>query len=509
MSSGVPRTAEADVHRTRLYSAAQVRELDRRAIEELGIPGYELMQRAAAAAFEALQQQWPRARRVAVLCGSGNNGGDGYEIARLARAAGLDVDLARVGALPSAGDAIAAHAAWSAQGGDVRMFDAAFAADALGSADVICDAIFGIGLAREVAGVPAEAIATINARARGQGVLAVDVPSGLDADSGAVLGCAVRADVSVSFIGRKLGLYVGAGPDHAGRRAFSDLGVPAALIDASPAQCDLLCEDMLAAALPRRTRSSHKGTHGHVLLVGGDAGMPGAILLAARAALRAGAGLVSVATRPAHALALTAAQPEVMFHGMDNAAGVDELIRRADVVALGPGLGTGVWSVGLFDRCVRAGKPLVLDADALNLLARASATRLPPGAVITPHPGEAARLLGSDNRQVQADRLAAARALRSRHAGSVVVLKGAGTVVHGERLAICPHGNPGMGVGGMGDVLTGVIASLLGQGLDPEAAAATGVLAHALAGDHAAAAAGERGLLPSDLVDHLRGVLNP
>jgi NAD(P)H-hydrate epimerase len=320
----------------------------------------------------------------------------------------------------------------------------------------------------------------------------------------------VHADVSVSFIGRKLGLYVGAGPDHAGRRAFSDLGVPTSLIDASDARCDLLCEDALAMLLPRRARSSHKGTHGHVLLVGGDTGMPGAILLAARAALRAGAGLVSVATRPAHALALAAAQPEVMFHGMDTAAGVDELIRRADVVAIGPGLGTGVWSAQLFDRCVRAGKPLLLDADALNLLARATATRLPVGAVITPHPGEAARLLGSDGRQVQSDRLVAARALRSRHPGCVVVLKGAGSVVHGERMAICPYGNPGMGVGGMGDVLTGVIAALLGQGLDTEWAAGAGVMAHALAGDRAVVAgAGERGLLPSDLIDHLRGVLNP
>jgi NAD(P)H-hydrate epimerase len=493
-----------------LYSAAQVRELDRRAIGDLGIPGYVLMQRAAAAAFAALRRQWPQARRVAVLCGSGNNGGDGYEIARLAFEAGLDVEVARVGSLPSAGDAVAAHASWAGQGGAVRVYDAAFAADALASADVICDAIFGIGLTREVNGVPAEAIAAMNARGRGQGVLAVDVPSGLDADTGAVLGTAVRADVSVSFIGRKLGLYVGAGPDHAGRRAFADLGVPASLVDTSPAQCDLMCEDALADALPRRARSAHKGTHGHVLLVGGDLGMPGAILLAARAALRAGAGLVSVATRPAHALALTGAQPEVMFHGMDNAAGVDELIRRADVVALGPGLGTGVWSAGLFDRCVRAGKPLALDADALNLLARAAATRVPAGTVITPHPGEAARLLGIEGREVQADRLAAARALRTRHAGTVVVLKGAGSVVHGERTAICPYGNPGMGVGGMGDVLTGVIAALIGQGLDAERAASTGVLAHALAGDRASAAGGgERGLLPSDLIDQLRTVLNP
>lgn len=497
----------ANVHRARLYSAAQVRELDRRAIGERGIPGYTLMQRAAAAAFEALQLRWPRAKRIAVLCGSGNNGGDGYQIAHLAREAGLAVDVARIGALPAAGDAVHAHAAWADAGGAVAVFDDAFAREVLPRADVICDAIFGIGLAREVGGAAARAIEAINARAGSQGALAVDLPSGLDADTGAVLGVAVRADLSVSFIGRKLGLYVGAGPDHAGRRAFADLDVPPDLIDASPAQAELLCEGELRTRLPRRPRSSHKGMNGHVLLVGGDIGMGGAILLATRGAQRTGAGLVSIATRPQHALAFTGVQPEAMFHGLDSSAAIDDSIRRADVIGLGPGLGTGVWSAGLFDRCLRAGKPMVLDADALNLLARAPAVRLPGGSVLTPHPGEAARLLGIDTAQVQRDRLAAARALHERH-GAVVVLKGAGTIVLGEGVAICPYGNPGMGVGGMGDVLTGVIAALMAQGLDAEAAASTGVLVHALAGDRAAIA-GERGLLPGDLVEHLRAVVNP
>lgn len=502
-------TRRAGVHRARLYSAAQVRELDRRAIEESGIAGYLLMQRAAGAAFEAMRMRWPQAKRIAVLCGSGNNGGDGYEIACIARAAGLQVDVASVGALPTHGEATNAHAAWVRAGGPVSPFDARFVDEALSHADVICDAIFGIGLSRNVEGPAANAIAAINARRAGQGALAIDLPSGLDADTGAVLGVAVRADISVSFIGRKLGLYVGAGPDHAGRRAFADLGVPASLIDTSPALADLMCEDDIGLALPHRARSAHKGSHGHVLLIGGDTGMAGAILLATRGAHRSGAGLVSVATRPQHALALTGVHPEAMFHGFDNAAAVDELIRRADVLGLGPGLGIGVWSAGLFDRCVRAGKPLVLDADALSLLARASATRLAPGTVLTPHPGEAARLLGTDTARVQADRIAAARALRERYPGAIVVLKGAGSIVLGERIAICPYGNPGMGVGGMGDVLTGVICGLLAQGLDPEAATATGVLVHALAGDRAAAQGGERGMLPSDLVDQLRGIVNP
>ncbi|TDU24416.1 NAD(P)H-hydrate epimerase [Panacagrimonas perspica] len=509
MNFGADSTRRAGVHRARLYSAAQVRELDRRAIEELGIAGYVLMQRAAGAAFEALRMRWPQATRIVVLCGSGNNGGDGYEMACIARAAGFQVDVARVGVLPSSGDAVHAHAAWAQSGGFVSVFDANFVRDVLPQADVIVDGIFGIGLSRAVEGVAADAIAAINARAPKQGALALDLPSGLDADTGAVLGTAVRADISVSFIGRKLGLYVGSGPDHAGRRAYADLGVPSSLTEASPSLAELMCEDEIPIALPRRARSAHKGSHGHVLLIGGDVGMAGAILLAARGAHRSGAGLVSVATRPQHALALTAAHPEAMFHGLDNAAAVDELIRRADVLGLGPGLGTGVWSAGLFDRCVRAGKPLVLDADALSLLARASATRLAPGTVLTPHPGEAARLLGTDTARVQGDRIAAARALRARYPGAIVVLKGAGSIVLGEQLAICPYGNPGMGVGGMGDVLTGVICGLLAQRLDAEAATATGVLVHALAGDRAAAQDGERGLLPSDLVAQLQAVVNP
>lgn len=509
MNLGAETTRRAGVHRARLYSAAQVRELDRRAIEGLGIAGYVLMQRAAGVAFEALRMRWPEATRIAVLCGSGNNGGDGYEMACIARAAGLQVDVARVGALPSSGDAVHAHAGWAQSGESVSAFDARFVRDVLPQADVICDAIFGIGLSRDVDGVAADAIAAINARSAKQGALAVDLPSGLDADTGAVLGSAVRADISVSFIGRKLGLYVGAGPDYAGRRAYADLGVPSSLIETSPSLAELMCEDEIQIALPRRARSAHKGSHGHVLLIGGDVGMAGAILLAARGAHRSGAGLVSVATRPQHALALTGAHPEAMFHGLDNAAAVDELVRRADVLGLGPGLGTGVWSAGLFDRCVRAGKPLVLDADALSLLARASATRLAPGTVLTPHPGEAARLLGTDTARVQGDRIAAARALRQRYPGAIIVLKGAGSIVLGEQLAICPYGNPGMGVGGMGDVLTGVICGLLAQRLDPEAATAIGVLAHALAGDRAAAQDGERGMLPTDLVAQLRSVVNP
>lgn len=484
----------------RLYSAAQVRELDRRAIEEFGIPGYVLMQRAAAACFREWRTRWPSARRIHVVCGPGNNGGDGYEIAHLAKSAGLAVSLWQVGGVPRAGDAVIAHTGWIDEGGH----HAAYEPGCLEGAELIVDAIFGIGIARPVSGEPAAAIAAINARPVDVPVIAVDLPSGLDADRGQPQGIAVRADLTVSFIGAKLGLHTAAGPDHAGERLLDTLQLPDELLAGGAALADLLSAEDLRGWLPRRPRDSHKGRHGHVLLIGGDHGTSGAILLAARAALRSGAGLVTVATRAAHAALLTAAQPDAMFRAVESADDLAVLIAQADVVAIGPGLGQQEWGRSMWASAIDGGKPMVVDADALNLLAAQPSRGL---WVLTPHPGEAARLLGCSNAEIQADRVAAVHALQQRY-GGVVVLKGAGSLIQGNALALCPYGNPGMGTGGMGDVLTGIIAAMLGQGLPLEAAARAGVLVHALAGDRAAAA-GERGLAPGDLVDALRAMVNP
>lgn len=492
--------------RPRLHSAAQVRTLDRDAIERLGVPGYTLMQRAAQATFDAMRQRWLEARRIVVLCGPGNNGGDGYVLARLAFADGFDVSLARTGDVPRSGDAVQAHADWVRAGGAVAEFDAAFVDSAFASADVFCDAVFGIGITREVQGAAAAAINAINARKPHQRAVALDLPSGLDADTGAVHGVAVQADLTVSFIGRKLGAYTGAAPDHCGERAFDALGLPQEFLDAAPGAVELLMESDVAAALRPRARSAHKGHHGHVLIVGGDRGMSGAVLLAARGALRSGAGLVSVATHPDHARWLVPAQAEAMVHAAESPADLDQLIARCSVIAIGPGLGRGEWGSALLQKVLDAGKPLVIDADALNLLAEQPRV-LPVDCILTPHPSEAARLLKISTPQVQADRVGASQAIAQRY-GATVVLKGAGTLVAGAELALCPYGNPGMGVGGTGDVLTGVIAALRAQGLAIEAAAQVGVLVHALAGDRAAQA-GERGMLPSDLIDQLRAVVNP
>lgn len=485
-----------------LYSAAQTRELDRRAIEQLGIPGYALMQRAAAAAWAALKDRWPAARRIAVLCGSGNNGGDGFELARLALAEHCELQVFQIGRDPGAGDAAIARAAWTAVGSLRRWSEAA-----LDQPDVIVDAIFGTGLSRPPDGEARAAIAAINAaRAAGAGVLAIDIASGLDADTGAVAGLAVDADLTVTFIARKPGLYTGQGPAQCGDVLFEALGLPESLADGLAPVASLLQQEQLQAWLPPRRRDAHKGRNGHVLVIGGNSGMAGAALLAGRAALRAGAGLVTIATRAEHAVALTAAQPELMVRPVETAEALAALLERASVIAIGPGLGQDDWARQLFSAALAAGKPMVVDADALNLLAAAPQSRA--DWVLTPHPGEAARLLGVSTAEIGRDRAAAAARLRQRY-GGVAVLKGAGSLIHGERTWLCPYGNPGMASGGMGDALTGVIAAFLAQGLALEAAAAAGVMAHARAGDRAAQRAGERGLAAGDLIDELRAVVNP
>ncbi|MGN6740906.1 NAD(P)H-hydrate dehydratase [Dyella sp.] len=484
-------------HRYALYTVEQVRALDRHAIDVLGIPGFELMRRAAAAGLASLRRHWPQARRLAVWCGPGNNGGDGYLLGALAKEAGLQVELIALSG-QATGDALQARTAFEFAGGRVHLFDPAAPWP---DVDVHVDALYGSGLNRAPEAPVAALIERINAG--GKPVLALDVPSGLDADRGTCPGAAVRAKVTVCFIAAKRGLYTGVASDYVGELELDTLQLPTSLWQAQPADGELL----RPTSLPPRPRVAHKGDHGHLLVVGGDQGMGGAIRLCGEAALRAGAGLVSVATRDVHVVALNAGCPELMARGVDGPQAIAPLIERADVLAVGPGLGQGAWGHALWLTALDSDRPLVLDADGLNLLAR-EPRRFDRATVLTPHPGEAARLLGVDIATAQADRFASVRELARRH-GAVVVLKGAGSLVaHPDgRLAACPWGNPGMAVAGMGDVLTGVIAGLLAQGATAWEAACLGVGLHARAGD-AAAEAGERGLLASDLLGPLRRLGN-
>ena len=484
-----------------LYRCEDARAIDAAAIAG-GVAAFELMRRAGAAAFTLLQRQWPQARRICVVCGSGNNGGDGYVLARLARAVGMDV---RVVALAPARppEAQRAAAEWIDAGGRI---ESAAADMSLRDCDVLVDALFGIGLARAPEGEAARLTDAMNAA--GVPILALDVPSGLDADRGQAPGVCVRATRTLSFIAAKRGLYTGGAREWCGIVEVDDLDVLPASFAAREPSALRLRPEALAHWLRPRARNAHKGAHGHVLAVGGDHGYAGAIRLCAEAALRVGAGLVSVATRADHVAAMLATRPEAMVRAAEDAAALQALAVRADVLALGPGLGQGTWGRECFDAAVTMDRPLVLDADALNLLA--CVPRPMSNAVLTPHPGEAARLLGTSVAQIEADRFASAQALAQRY-DAVIVLKGAGTLVSapGHRTAVIDAGNPGMASGGMGDVLTGVVAALRAQGLAAFDAACAGTLLHAAAGDVAAGEGGERGLLASDLFPYLRRLANP
>ncbi len=480
-----------------LYRPQQLRELDRLAAVQLG-GSMTLMRRAGEAAYRVLRERWPAAQRVQVVAGVGNNAGDGYVLAQLARADGMQVEVLQVGeAARLTGDAATAAELYYGAGGEARPLRSAVI-----DADVLVDALFGIGLDRPVGGEWLSAVEAIN-RSR-LPVLALDLPSGLDATTGAVLGAAVHASVTVTFIGLKTGLFTGMAAEHRGKLLLNELGVPGDLFRQVPAAARLI--ERKITALPPRGRAAHKGRYGHVLVLGGDRGMAGAVRMAGEAALRAGSGLVSVATRPEQVAAVQAGRPELMCLGLTKLEDLDAWLERATVVVVGPGLGRGAWGSDLLKRALTFHGPLVVDADALNLLAEEP--RQHSNWILTPHPGEAARLLRVTAAQVQADRYAALSDIVQRFDG-VCVLKGAGTLVQApdQRPWVCAAGNPGMASGGMGDVLSGVLGGLLAQGLSLAEAARVGVQLHAQAGDRAAAH-GERGLLASDLLFHLRALVN-
>jgi ADP-dependent NAD(P)H-hydrate dehydratase / NAD(P)H-hydrate epimerase len=495
---------------TTIHSAAQVRELDRFAIEQLGIPGYTLMTRAGRAAFECLRAYWPQAQRILVVCGSGNNAGDGYVLARLARAAGLQVDTISLSETSKLmGDALTAFREFSAQGGVVESFDD----QKLQQADVIVDAILGTGLTK-----PAETAATRSLDTRlvscvaainhvAKPVLALDIPTGLNADTGQVMGAAIHATHTITFVGLKMGFYLGEGPNYVGAIHFDGLGIPAGNLDESPCIARRLNRKVIESVLPPRSRLAHKGSNGRVLLVGGGRGMAGAVRLAGEAALRVGAGLVTVATRPENIAPIASACPELIVRSAENAADLQSLIAQADLIAIGPGLGKEEWSRVMYAMVLSSDKPLIVDADALNLLAMQRQAR--GNWVLTPHPGEASRLVSSDIAAIQADRLSVVREMAKRY-NAIVVLKGAGSLVarENEPTQVCDCGNPGMATAGMGDVLTGVIVGLAAQTKDLWSATCAGVLIHSMAGDAAAQAGGERGLLASDLFPYLRHAVN-
>jgi hydroxyethylthiazole kinase-like uncharacterized protein yjeF len=488
-----------------LYSAQQVRDLDACAINRYLIPGSILMERAGAFALQQLRRCWPAAGRLLVVCGVGNNAGDGYVLARLALQQGLQVNLLQLGdAGKLAGAAELMAGEYRQAGGRVQPY-AQRSGDLLAQADVVVDAMLGTGLQRTLEGDWARVLGEMNDAVAAR--MALDIPSGLNADTGRVMGTCFEADVTVTFIGLKKGMFTGLARDYCGRILFSDLGVPAALYNGPAPQAHLIDWPTLKDRLPRCRNSAHKGQRGHVLVVGGAPGFSGAARLAAEGALRAGAGLVSLATHPQHAPFLNLDRPELMVHGVGELDVLIDLISQADVLVVGPGLGRDHWSRDLLGLCLAAAKPVVVDADGLNLLADGGFP-LPEGDwVLTPHPGEAARLLGLSVEEIEQDRYAALDLLRGRYHASVV-LKGAGSLIADASgpVAVCAQGNAGLATAGSGDVLAGVLGALLVDAPTAGEAARRAVCLHAAAGD-AAARQGARGMLASDLFAEIRGLL--
>ena len=486
-----------------IYSTEQARAIDRRASEEFAIPSAELMARAGRAAAALVLSRWPLAQRIVVLCGPGNNGGDGYVVASLLQASVRDVAVFAFGEPHAARnpDAYAGFQAFRRNGVFIAESELN---QALTNADLVVDALFGIGT-RPLSGELAVIVARLNSL--NKSVLALDVPSGLDSDTGAA-DLAVRASETITFIAYKLGLFTGQARRFVGKLSLATLDLaPAVFAGLEPVASALTSS---AFAKTERAVSAHKGQFGHVWAVGGAPGFSGAVHLCAQAALRAGAGRVSVITDASNVAGLVTARPELMVR---SAADIPDFLTGM-VLAIGPGLSKSAWARTLFAQALNWPGPRVFDADALNLLAElgldgTAPTILGPNTVLTPHPAEAARLLCSDTAAVEGDRPAAARALAAKY-GCVVLLKGAGTLIVAPNLplAVCLFGNAGMASGGMGDVLTGVIAALLAQGLSAFDSAEQGALLHAQAGDRAAVN-GLRGLLAGDVINELRAVVNP
>jgi NAD(P)H-hydrate epimerase len=500
-----------------LVTAEEMRQMDRRTIEEFGIPGLLLMENAGLQVVHHAQRRFGswRGKRVLVLCGGGNNGGDGMVVARHLAQRGAEVQVV-LAADPEkvSGDALTNLRIVQKLGIPLQVLRSADDLPPLWAKGwhLVVDALLGIGVTGEVRGLIGEAIRFFAECP--VPVVAVDVPSGIDADTGAVCGSAIRATLTVTFGAMKSGLALYPGAEYAGEVVVADIGIPRMVVEQADIPRRLITREQVHEWLPPRPPDAHKGRFGHVLVVGGSVGLAGAPMMAAEAALRVGAGLCSVAVPQSIYAAAAGTLREAMVHplphlpeGCLSAQSIDAmepLLERASVLAIGPGWSTLPPAREALRKLLSIVQvPCVIDADALNCLAL-EPDLLPaehPPLVLTPHPGEMARLMHTDTATVQANRLESALQA-SRRFGAVVALKGARTVVATPegRIWVNPTGNAGMATGGSGDVLTGVIAGLLAQGLDAEHSAASGVYLHGLAGDLAAQEVGMAGMIAGDII---------
>ncbi len=484
-----------------VFLAEQVRENEGPAAKCSGVTLYELMERAGQATYQQVISYFPKASTFVVLAGVGNNAGDAYVVARLAKQAGKQVRIiAAIPDKPLKGDALSAQQAWLDAGGAVTAD-----VSTIERADIIIDGLLGTGMQSEVREPFSELIKAANESQ--VPTVAIDLPSGIHADTGIVQGVAIKAALTVTFVGIKQGLVTGQGRSYAGVLELADLGIADAFLKRTTPSAALI-NYQTQAKLPKRDNNSHKASHGKLLCIGGNAGTAGAIRLTAEAALRSGAGMVKVYTHHSSILPVSIGRPEIMVTDSHLMAALE----WASCIAIGPGLGYDDWSEATFKTvmqyCISNNKPLVLDADALNLMAQHASSFPLTNSVITPHSGEAARLLSCSVSAIEADRFRAVKQLAKSYT-TTCVLKGAGSLIADrDKVWVCLDGNPALAVAGSGDVLTGIISALTAQGLNTEQAACMGVILHAKAGDIAAQHGGEKGMLASDLFAIVRELVN-
>lgn len=482
------------------YTIQQIRQLETSAMN-IGITGDNLMKRAGQAALDFILKKWPRVKSMVIFCGHGNNGGDGYALAQSAHQHGFTVKIRYIDST----DVLKNEARNAMQGCEKLGIDKQpFDEKETFSTDLFVDALLGIGLTEPVQGMAIKAIQYLNQSHIP--ILSIDIPSGIHADTGARLNVAVKATATITFIGLKQGLLTNDALDHTGEIDCHTLQLPSELFVSLEPAAHLISIGAFKKYGSPRLKNAHKGNFGHVLIIGGNVGLSGAPQLAALGALRAGAGCVTIATHPLHANGLTAAHPEMMITGVESIEDLLPLLKRATTVIVGPGLGQSVWSKKLFNATIKTSLPLIIDADGLRLLAEKPFVH--KNWILTPHPGEAAQLLKTTASKVQQDRFSATKKIQRRY-GGVCVLKGAGTLVISEtqKISLCTDGNPGMASGGMGDLLSGIIAALVAQQIPLSIAAQYGVCIHAKAGD-LAANDGERGMIATDLLPGIRHCVN-
>lgn len=484
-----------------IYQTDQIREFERLAIERYSLEDDALMTRAAKAAFDFMHRRWGQAQTLAVFCGTGHNGGDGAVLAMLAKERGMSVTLYQVGSNENIKPLTQKMLMACREAGVTLLpFDESVRVHA----DLIVDAICGMGLHEALREDVVQAIRCMHEAH--VPIFSLDVPTGIDADTGRVLGAAVHASATLTFIGLKLGLLTGSGPAYTGELVMHDLQLPIDLHTYVSPVAEKIHFPLFQHYLKPRLRDWHKGLSGHVLVLGGSEGFSGAARMAGEAAMRVGAGRVTIATCEASAPFMNIHYPELMTHVVREPADLQAVLGGVDVAIVGPGLSQSAWARSLWQCLMETDLPMVLDADGLNVLAGHPLVK--NNWVLTPHPGEAARLLGVSVADVQSDRLASAKAIAEQH-GGVCVLKGAGSLVVSANAlpGLCDKGNPGMATAGMGDVLSGVIGGLMAQGIPLTESARLGVLVHAMAGD-LAAKEGERGMMATDLLPYLRRLMN-